>query len=170
MDRPDVIPPATDPGRVRPADRHRLALVVDPRFPGGTGAAVAAEVRALAGLVDLRLFAIETAMFKGRSLNPALEAALEDTGLAPIWDAPVIRADTVVFHNPSCLRFNPVFEPRISCRTALVVTHENFLRPDGSEGFDVAACLEMIAAALVCGRRRLAPISGNNRAGVLDWL
>ena len=174
MDSPDPTAPATDPGRIPfrggPPARHRLALVVDPRFPGGTAAAVAAEVRALAGRVDLRLFALETAMFKGRRLNPVLEAALEDAGLAPIWGAPVIHADTVVFHNPSCLRFDAVLEPRISCTTALVVTHENFLRPDGSEGFDVAGCLEMIEAALVCGRRHLAPISQNNRAGVLDWL
>jgi len=155
--------------RVGSLARHRLALIVDPRFPGGTSAAVATEIRALAGHVDLRVHALETAMFKGRNLNPVLEAALEDAGLLPVWDAPVIHADCVVFHNPSCLKFNAVLETRISCATAYVVTHENFLRPDGSEGFDVAACLGMIEAALVCQRRHLAPISGNNRAGVLDW-
>lgn len=177
MDATDHNSPTPDPAPTNrsrppaaPAARHRLALVVDPRFPGGTSAAVAAEIRALAGSLDLRVHALETAMFKGRHLNPVLEAALEDAGLAPIWDAPVIHADTVVFHNPSCLKFNAVLEARISCTTALVVTHENFLRPDGSEGFDVAACLGLIASALLCRRRCLAPISVNNRAGVTDWL
>ena len=33
--------------------RRRVALLVDPRFPGGTGSAVAAEIRALAPRVNL---------------------------------------------------------------------------------------------------------------------
>lgn len=150
--------------------RPRLALVIDPRFSGGSSSAVAAEIRALRAHTDLSVFAIETAMFKGRAVNPALQATLEESGLELIWDAPVIRADTVILHNPSCLRFDAHFPARISCRACVVVTHENFLRPGGSEGFDVGRCLALIDGALVCGQRRLAPVSSYNRRTVAEWL
>lgn len=150
--------------------RHRLALVVDPRFSGGTSAAVAAEIRALAGEVDLCVAAVETSMFKGQRVHPAIEAALEDKGAPLVWNPPVLRADTIVFHNPSCLRFDARLPMRMSCAQAFVITHENFLRPNGSEGFDVASCLDLIEHALVCGARRLAPVSGHNRRTVEAWL
>jgi hypothetical protein len=82
----------------------------------------------------------------------------------------VVRADTIVVHNPSCLRFDAALSVRLSCAEAVVVTHENFLRPNGSEAFDVAGCLGLLEAALVCGRRRLAPVSAHNRRTVADWL
>ena len=150
--------------------RHRLALVVDPRFSGGTSVAVAAEIRALAGVVDLRVFALETAMFQGRQVHPAIEAACEAHGIAVSWDASVIRADTIVLHNPSSLRFNRALPVRMSAGQAFVVTHENFLRPGGAEGFDVARCLDLLERALICGRRALAPVSCHNRRTVEDWL
>lgn len=144
--------------------------MTDPRFPGGTGGAVAAEMRALAPVCDLSLVALATAMFKGRRLNPAIEAALEDLGLAPCWNPAVVHADTLVFHNPSCLRFDRTLDVRLSCAEAFVVTHENFLRPGGAEGFDVGKCLGLIEEALVSGRRWLAPISSHNRETVSDWI
>lgn len=157
-------------GGIRAVPRRRVGLVVDPRFPGGTSSAVAAEIRALAGSVDLCVFALETAMFRGRELNPAIAAALADTGAPLVWNPPVVRADTIVFHNPSCLRFDTGLKVRLSCAQALVVTHENFLRPSGAEGFDVAGCLARIDAALVCGARLLAPVSPHNRRTVAEWL
>lgn len=153
-----------------PGRRRRLALIVDPRFSGGTSAAVAAEILALAADFDLGVFAVETAMFKGRRVHPGLERALGDLGLELVWNPPVIHADVAVFHNPSCLKFNKSFETRISCQRAYVVTHENFLRPGGAEGFDVGACLGLIRRNLLCGRASLAPVSAHNREGVARWL
>ncbi|MBA3324486.1 MAG: glycosyltransferase family 4 protein [Rhodobacteraceae bacterium] len=150
--------------------RHRVALVVDPRFPGGTSHAVAEEIRALGGAVNLSVCALETAMFKGRQIHPCIEAALEEAGLSLIWSPSVVHADTIVIHNPSCLRFDTLLRTRLSCGQAIVVTHENFLRPNGSESFDVARCIDLIDAALVCGRRCLAPVSSYNRQTVEDWL
>ena len=155
---------------VRAPAGHRLALVLDPRFAGGTSAAAAAEIRALAPIVDLEVVALETRMFSGRRVHPAIEAALADHGLGLTWQPPVVHADTIVLHNPSCLRFDAVLGVRLSCVDAVVVTHENFLRPNGSEAFDVAGCLGLLETALVCGRRRLAPVSGYNRRTVADWL
>lgn len=151
-------------------ERHRVALVVDPRFPGGTSRAVAEEIRALGGVLGLAVFALETAMFKGRHVHPAIEEALEATGLTIAWAPSVVRADTIIFHNPSCLRFNEKLETRLSCRQAVVVMHENFLRPNGSESFDVGRCLGLVDRALVCGRRCLAPVSGHNRATAHAWI
>lgn len=147
-----------------------MAVVCDPRFPGGTSTSVAHEIRVLAPLHDLSVVALETAMFKGRRLNPVIEAALEESGITPVWSPAVVRADTVVFHNPSCLRFDTRPPARLSCARALVVTHENFLRPNGSESHDVAKCLDLLGAALVCGSRVLAPVSPHNRETVQAWL
>jgi hypothetical protein len=149
---------------------HRLALVLDPRFPGGTSVAAAAEIRALAGVVDLEVVALETAMFTGRAVHPALDSALAERGLSLTWQPPVVRADTIVVHNPSCLRFDTALGVRLSCARAVVVTHENFLRPNGAEAFDVAGCITLLEQALVCGRRYLAPVSPHNRRTVADWL
>lgn len=149
---------------------HRLAIICDPRFPGGTSTGVAAEIRALAGNFRLSVVAVETAMFEGRSVHPAIEAALQDHGLELAWNPDLVRADTIVFHNPSCLRHDSGLPMRLSAARAFVVTHENFLLPNGIEGHDVAGCLDRIAAALVCGERRLAPVSPYNRATVTAWL
>jgi hypothetical protein len=150
--------------------RPRIALVLDPRFPGGTSAAVAAEIRALHAVADLRVVGVETAMFSGRRVNPGLVRALDDHGIELAWNPPVIRSDIVAFHNPSCLKFNETLNLRISCRRAYVVTQENFLRPNGTEGFDVAKTLRLLDGALVCGARFLAPVSPYNRRGVETWL
>lgn len=142
----------------------------DPRFSGGTGAAVATEIGALAGQVDLAVHAIETSMFKGRRINAKLEQALDQQGLSLDWNAAVIRADTIVFHNPSCLKFDSGIHTRFSCDDMFVVTHENFLRPGGSEAFDVGRCLSILDRATICRNRALAPVSRYNRAGVEQWL
>ena len=163
--------PRPVPFRPAPPRRRRpeLAILVDPRFPGGTAGAVAAEIAALAPHVALEVHALRTRMFQGREVNPVLAAALEAHGLALVEEAAAIRAETIAFHNPSCLRHDPLLRPRLSCARAFVVCHENFLRPGGSEGFDVAHCLGLFGAALACGAPVLAPISPWNREGVLAW-
>lgn len=147
-----------------------LAYVVDPRFPGGTSAAVAAELAVACRLGRVSLHAIESRMFAGRSVSPVLEERLMTLGLAPTWNSPVIGADRVILHNPSFLRFQDRLESRILCHDLVVVTHENFLRPGGEAAFDVATCLGQIEGASLCSRRWLAPVSPANRATVGDWL
>jgi hypothetical protein len=148
----------------------RVTLVVDPRFPGGTAAAVAAEIGVLAPLVDLEVVAIESRMLQGRTINPRLRDALETWGIEPRWAPPVARGDVVVLHNPACLKFDTDPPLRVSCDTAIVVTHENLLRPGGAEAFDVAHCLALIDRGRVSGRRLLAPVSPANRDAAADWL
>lgn len=149
--------------------RAEIAILVDPRFPGGTAGAVAAEIAALAPHAAIEVHALRTRMFRERGTNAKLAAAIEAHGLTLIEDAPVIRAETIVLHNPSCLKRDSALHQRLSCARAFVVCHENFLRPGGSEGFDVGHCLGLIDAALACGAPLLAPISPWNRDGVLAW-
>lgn len=163
---------APGPATPRPSRRRRraeVAILVDPRFPGGTAGAVAAEIAALASHATIEVHALRTRMFRERGTNAKLAAAIEAHGLSLIEDAPVIRAETIVLHNPSCLKRDDVLRPRLSCARAFVVCHENFLRPSGSEGFDVGHCLRLIDAAIACGAPILAPISPWNREGVLAW-
>ena len=151
--------------------KTRVAVVLDPRFSGGTSSAVARELRAVAHLFDLSIHAIETKMFKGRGVNPKIQSALDDLGLTMSWNDRVIAAEVVVLHNPSAFKFDddPAF--RITSDRLIIVTHENFLRPDGvSEGFDVARCLSLIERASISRAQYLAPVSGYNRRGVVSWL
>jgi hypothetical protein len=147
-----------------------LAYVIEPRFSGGTSAAVAAELRVAAGLARVAVHAISTRMFKGNDPAPVLADALDDLGLGLTWDSPVIGADLVVLHNPSFLRFQNRLDSRIVCRDLVVVTHENFLRPGDARAFDVLACLEHIRRASLSARKWLAPVSAANRVTVQRWL
>ncbi len=103
-------------------------------------------------------------------MSAQIEAALEETGLALKWDCPVIGADLVVLHNPVMLKYDSAMRSRIVAKHLIVVAHENFLRPDGAEGFAVAHCLDVIGRASLALRRSLAPISANNRTTVHEWL
>lgn len=154
--------------RQRP--RPRLAIVLDPRFSGGTCSAVAREIDVLAEHVDIQVFALETRMFKGRTLNPRLAAVLERHGIDPVWNPAVINCETIAIHNPSALKFETEFAVRMVCRRAYIVTHENFVRPAGGEGFDVARCLGHIERQITACERYLAPVSGYNRRNVGEWV
>lgn len=154
----------------RLSSEERIAYLLDPRFPGGTSAAVARELRALAESHSrISVYGIGSAMFHGREIAPVLAEALDDIGLELIWDPAVVSADRVILHNPAFLKFDTAFSPRIFARALYVVTHENFLRPGGAEGFDVASCLSLIDRASLAGRKWLAPISPTNRQGVAAW-
>jgi hypothetical protein len=148
----------------------RVALLVEPRFPGGTSGAVAAEISALAPHVRLSVFALHTRMFADRPVHPAIAGALDEAGLPLLPEPPVVRADTIVLHNPSALKFDARLGPRLSAPRTIVVTHENFLRPGGGESFDVGHCLDVIAARCAGDERLLAPVSSANRETVADWL
>ncbi|MFT3972567.1 MAG: hypothetical protein QM699_03685 [Amaricoccus sp.] len=150
--------------------RPRVALLVEPRFPGGTSGAVAAEIRALAPHVNLSVMALATSMFRDRPVHPEIARALDDAGLSLRPAPPVVRADAIVLHNPSALKFETALAPRLSAARTIVVTHENFTRPGGHEGFDVGHCLGLVAGRIAGGDRLLAPVSAANRRTVADWL
>jgi hypothetical protein len=151
--------------------RPSLALVLDPRFSGGTSSAVAREIAALSPVFELQVAFIGSRMFgNGRSVHPSIAKALEQAGVDATWDPPLVRAETAVFHNPSFLKYDDALRPRFNCTRAVVVAHENFLRPDGTEGFDVGKTLGLIAARLPPCPKVIAPVSPGNRQTVTTWL
>ena len=151
--------------------RPSLALVLDPRFSGGTSSAVAREIAALSPVFDLQVAFIGSRMFgNGRLVHPSIAKALEKAGVDATWDPPLVRAETAVFHNPSFLKYDEALHPRFNCTRAVVVAHENFLRPDGTEGFDVGKTLGLIAARLPPCPKVIAPVSPGNRQTVTTWL
>lgn len=151
--------------------RPHVALVLDPRFTGGTSAAVAHEIEALHRDCDLRVFFVDSKMFRtGQTVHAGINAALNHAGIDAVWNPAMVRAETVVIHNPSFLKFDQVLPIRFNCARAVVVSHENFLRPDGSVGFDVAHCLRLIDDKLPPCEKFIAPVSPYNRRGVVEWL
>jgi len=152
------------------AVKPTVAYVIDPRFPGGTSSAVAQELRVVAPLVRLRVFAISSKAFKGDEPAPQLAAALADLGIPLEWDPPSISADAVILHNPAFLKFQTDLSTRILARQLFVVTHENFLRPGGNLSFDVESCLDQIDRAVLARDKFLAPISQYNRLITNEWL
>ncbi|TCM84991.1 hypothetical protein [Rhodovulum steppense] len=145
----------------------QLAYVVDPRFPGGTSASVAAEWRVAAALGRFTVHARWAGMFgTARQVAPVLREVLDELCLPLVWDAPGIAADVAILHNPAFLKFLPDFEGWIVARHLVVVAHENFLRPGGIKGFDVGACLDRIDRASLALRKSSTPISPHNRATV----
>jgi len=152
-------------------DRYTISYLFDPRFQGGTSAAIAAELRALAEVgLRPRLHAVESQMFSGRTLSRQIEETIAGLGLSLEWNSPSIGGDLVVLHNPSFLKFDSAFCSRIVARDLITVTHENFLRPSGEESFDVAHCLKLITGNSLALRRRLAPVSPYNRTVLNKWL
>ena len=147
-----------------------IALVLDPRFPGGTSSAVAQEVPILARDHDVTVYALETRHFKGRECNPRLAKALEAEGIDLIWAPKVVSAEIVVFHNPAALKFDTQLDLRVVADQVYVVSHENFLRPVGAPGFDANMAMGLIDQAVVANHRLIAPVSAYNRANAAKWL
>ena len=147
-----------------------IAYVIDPRFSGGTSAAIASELRVVAQFARITIHAVSSNMFKGRNAAPALLRAVKEIGADLIWDAPSIGADIVIVHNPSFLKFDSTFHTSIVAKHLIVVTHENFLRPGKKESFDVLQCLSMIDQSSLALRKSIAPISTYNRTTIKDWI
>ncbi|WP_170428255.1 hypothetical protein [Ruegeria arenilitoris] len=151
--------------------RPKIAYIIEPRFSGGTSAAVAAELRVAVEFGELEVHAVTSRTFgEDQYIAPVLRRVLDELRIPLIWDAPRVGADFVILHNPAFLKFQDVLNTRIFARDLIVVTHENFLRPGGEEGFDVSSCLSQIEASALSLRKSLAPISPYNRKTVTDWL
>ncbi|MEZ5887035.1 MAG: hypothetical protein R3D56_09165 [Paracoccaceae bacterium] len=148
----------------------RIAYLIEPRFPGGTSSAVAAELRAVEPLVRPVVHDARSAMFPDRPPARALADALSDLAL-PLRDGNgPVSADMVVVHNPAFLKFQTGLGQPIYCRDLVVVTHENFLRPGNVEAFDIGKCLEALDRASLSLNKWLAPVSPSNRETVAGWL
>lgn len=146
-----------------------LTLVIDPRFPGGTSTAVATEISVLAPLTNLRVVAIESKMFKGKTVHSAIQNACDLHGIEIEWSPKRIRSSQIVVHNPTFLKFNQTLETRFYCNALIVVCHENFVRPNGNQSFDVEHCLALIEQNALASQFLLAPVSNGNRQSISQF-
>ncbi|OUS09139.1 hypothetical protein A9Q96_00220 [Rhodobacterales bacterium 52_120_T64] len=108
-------------------------------------------------------------MFKGQDDNPKLKTVMDELGITPEYNPEAITSDTIVIHNPSFLKFNESLHTRFICNRLIAVAHENFLRPNGEESFDVSKCLSLISQNTLARQFFLAPVSGYNRGTVERW-
>ncbi|WP_284162721.1 hypothetical protein [Frigidibacter sp. SD6-1] len=150
--------------------RPHIAYLIEPRFPGGTSAAVAAELRAVEPLVRPAVHDAASMMFPDRAVAPVLTDALTDLALPLILGEGPVSAEMVVVHNPAFLKFQADLRRRIFCRDLVVVTHENFLRRGAVEAFDIGKCLDALDRASLALAKWLAPVSPSNRATIETWL
>lgn len=112
----------------------RIAYVIDPRFPGGTSAAVAAELREVSREGRISVHAIRSGMFGPQPVSPQIEAVLADLGLSLIWAAPEIAADLVILHNPLFLKRESVLPPGSSRAIWLLSPMKTCSVPAGPTG------------------------------------
>ena len=155
---------------MRPGGRDRIAYLVDPGFPGGTSAAVAAELASAAGVGEVEVHCVPTGLYGDGTPAPDIADALADLGLKARTGAATIAADLVIVHNPTFLRAPALRLPRIVARRLVAVTHENFYQPEDRPAFDAALALDRLDAAAVALDKVLAPVSPWNRRTVETWL
>ena len=148
----------------------RLAYLIDPRFRGGTSTSFLAELAVMAPLARLIFHASSAGFLRGQGVNPAVADALEKIGAEVVWDSKVVAGDAVVIHNPIFLSTYAELPFRIVARKVIVVTHENFMRPGGHEGFDFARLVDVIGRASTATEKWLAPVSPVNRDTVAAWI
>lgn len=151
-------------------NQQRLTLIVDPRFSGGTSAAVAREIYALSPLCHLSVVAISSKLFKGDEVHPQIQRACDDTNTRLTWDPAIVSSNIIALHNPSFLKFNTRLATRLICDRLFVVCHENFIRPNGPESFDVGSCLDLISNHTLARKKYLSPVSGWNRLCTESWM
>ncbi|MEX0628118.1 MAG: hypothetical protein WD230_05730, partial [Cucumibacter sp.] len=141
--------------------RFDVVIVSDFRFPGGTSACIAHEIRALSdagysvGLVPMRAPLLK----RDRPMNPAIQACV-DRGEAAIADVDgdVVGARLAVLHNPFVFVDRPPRPLKIRAAHKVLVVHQPILDRSGIPYFDAARVHEV--AESIVGRGLVwAPIS-----------
>ena len=134
----------------RPFD---VAIVADLRFPGGTSAAIAAEIDAQSAAgYRTALIAIKAPVLKfPHPIHPLLRAHI-DAG-APSWSTPraAIDAGLALVHHPQVLTHLPRGRLRVQAEQHLLVAHHPPFDADGEPFYDWRR-IDHHAAALFGGR------------------
>ena len=113
-------------------------MIADCRFPGGTSAAIADELRALAP-TGLRVGLVHVPVAKFRSdcpLHPALLDAWRSGLAEPIKADESIAAEVVVAHNPYGFAHRPLPSTGIRTGKQILVVHSTPLNGQGRLNYD----------------------------------
>jgi Glycosyltransferase family 28 C-terminal domain len=120
------------------AASYDIVLFSDFRFPGGTGSAIAEEIKANAaagyrtGLVHLEAANLSYPF----PVNPKIRALI-DAGLVEVVDTSQdVDAGLAIMHNPHVMRHLPIRPPRVRARQRLLVVHHPPVDAEGAPYYD----------------------------------
>jgi glycosyltransferase involved in cell wall biosynthesis len=145
--------------------------VADMRFPGGTSAAIAHEVRALnsagykIGLIQKDAPVLANKPHLGR--HPKLAQAIAD-GTVTLLEAGVVESRLVLLHNPHIVEDMAGSYPEIRTQKSILVVHQPLATTTGRPHYDAAA-VDANAALLTGKRTSWAPISPISRDNCLRF-
>lgn len=116
-----------------------VLILTDPRFMGGTTAAIAADMRAFsqAGL-SVGLYLVQSDGFFRREdqPNPAVQDLADLDGVTLCNDRATLAAGVAFFHHPGIF-LHPVLNPvHVTADRSLVVTHQPLFEGNGAMNFD----------------------------------
>ena len=120
--------------------RFDIALLSDFRFPGGTSAAVAEEVRAAHGAgYSVGLIALEAAnLTTPLALNPRLRALVETGACTLVPPREPVEARLAQLHNPYAAVLLPWESVRLRAEQRMVVVQHPPTEADGKPYYDLA--------------------------------
>ncbi|MEO1495093.1 MAG: glycosyltransferase [Pseudomonadota bacterium] len=147
-----------------------ILLIGDPRFAGGTSAALIADAEAFLALgatVGL-MFVTSGFLGEGDQPNPAVMALADRDGVMVIPAAGTVRTGTVFLHHPMVFFHDIAERAEIRADRAALVTHHAPFRGDGSLEYDPVGTARKIHR--IFGLSPLwAPISGLCRAQLASF-
>ena len=116
-----------------------ILMVADPRFAGGTSAALIADVEAFLALgarIGLMFVHSDYLSETDDQPNQAVLDLLERTGVEPVPPGGVTRAGTAFLHHPLVFFHGTRERARIIADQAVLVAHHTPFRGDGSLEYD----------------------------------
>ncbi len=122
------------------ADRYWDALILtDPRFMGGTSAAIATDVRAFHAMglrTGIHFIDAQGFFQPHETANPVFEALFELDSVQRVDASEAARAGLAFFHHPA-IYLNPVAAPlAVQADKAVVVTHQPLFSGNGALNVD----------------------------------
>jgi len=159
----------TNESEMRCTPSPNVAYIIDPKIPGGSSAALAQELKAIAPLVRPKVYAVTSNMSAKYEVSTVLDSALQELGLEMVWDPKTISTEIAILRNPSFLNLEEDLPINIVARHLVVVANECFLSPSGKGAFDVQHCLDVADRASLTLSKSIAPVSPPNRSTIEDW-
>ncbi|WP_291734015.1 glycosyltransferase family 1 protein [Leisingera sp. F5] len=154
------------------AFRSDIVLVYDPRFSGGTAAAMLADARAFhAAGATVGLLPVTSGFFAGAEDIP--NAAVADlaglSGFDVLAPGTAVAADVVFFHHPLAFFHGVAETAEVLAGTSVLVAHHPPFRGDGSLEYDPVTTTRIIKKAF--GTSPMwAPVSGVIRKHLRSFL
>lgn len=118
-----------------------VVCIIDPRFEGGTAAAMASDVSAFldagltVGIVEVTSpYLSDATAMRSRVMSDLVQDSRLQ--VLDVTQAPAIRADAAFFHHPMTFFYGIETGFRIKARTSFLVAHHLPFRGDGSLQYD----------------------------------